>query len=182
MEKFSRAATLEDLRLLLHALDDHGVEYILIGGYALAAHGYQRATTDIDLLVPATFVIFGAGDVVGRLIASVTPRLGARPLLAFCNARIVLVPLLLVCNMVPDSGRWALPRSLGNDDVAPVVLLALLAVSNGFAFSVAFAAGPACVPAAQRGGVAQTLVACLVLGVVLGSITSLLFSVALQAK
>jgi hypothetical protein len=26
----------------------------LIGGYALAAHGYQRATTDIDIVVPAT--------------------------------------------------------------------------------------------------------------------------------
>lgn len=25
---------------------------MLIGGYALLAHGYQRATTDIDLLVP----------------------------------------------------------------------------------------------------------------------------------
>ena len=35
-------------------LDAHGVEYLLIGGYALAAHGYQRATTDIDILFPAT--------------------------------------------------------------------------------------------------------------------------------
>jgi hypothetical protein len=26
-------------------------EYLLIGGYALAAHGYQRATTDIDVLI-----------------------------------------------------------------------------------------------------------------------------------
>jgi hypothetical protein len=26
----------------------------LIGGYALAAHGYQRATTDIDIVVPAS--------------------------------------------------------------------------------------------------------------------------------
>jgi hypothetical protein len=26
----------------------------LIGGYALAAHGYQRATTDIDIVFPST--------------------------------------------------------------------------------------------------------------------------------
>jgi hypothetical protein len=26
----------------------------LIGGYALSAHGYQRATTDIDIVVPAS--------------------------------------------------------------------------------------------------------------------------------
>lgn len=54
MDGFSRPATLEDLKLLLRSLNEHGVEYLLIGGYALAAHGYQRATTDIDLLVPAT--------------------------------------------------------------------------------------------------------------------------------
>lgn len=54
MDEFSRPATLDDLKLLLRALNEHGVDYLLIGGYALAAHGYQRATTDIDLLVPAT--------------------------------------------------------------------------------------------------------------------------------
>lgn len=54
MDKFSRSATLEDLKMLLRALNEHHVEYLLIGGYALAAHGYQRATTDIDLLVAST--------------------------------------------------------------------------------------------------------------------------------
>lgn len=54
MAEFSRPATLEDLKLLLRSLNEHGVEYLLIGGYALAAHGYQRATTDVDLLVAAT--------------------------------------------------------------------------------------------------------------------------------
>jgi predicted nucleotidyltransferase len=54
MEEFSRPATLEDLKLLLRSLHEHGAEYFLIGGYALAAHGYQRATTDIDVVVPAT--------------------------------------------------------------------------------------------------------------------------------
>jgi predicted nucleotidyltransferase len=55
MEQFSRPATLEDLKILMKSLNDHGVEYLLIGGYALAAHGYQRATTDIDVMVAATF-------------------------------------------------------------------------------------------------------------------------------
>lgn len=52
MEEFSRPATLADLKLLLRSLDERDVDYLLIGGYALAAHGYQRATIDIDLLVP----------------------------------------------------------------------------------------------------------------------------------
>lgn len=54
MDEYSRPASLEDLKLLLRSLNAHAVEYLLIGGYALAAHGYQRATIDIDLLVPAT--------------------------------------------------------------------------------------------------------------------------------
>jgi len=54
MDEFSRPATLDDLKLLLRSLNEHGVDYLLIGGYALAAHGYQRATTDIDVVVPAT--------------------------------------------------------------------------------------------------------------------------------
>ena len=54
MEEFCRPATLEDLKLLLRSLNEHQVEYLLIGGYALATHGYQRATTDIDVLIPAT--------------------------------------------------------------------------------------------------------------------------------
>ena len=54
MEKFSRPATLDDLKTLIRTLNQQGVDYLLIGGYALFAHGYHRATTDIDVLVPAT--------------------------------------------------------------------------------------------------------------------------------
>ena len=53
MDEFSRAATVDDLKRLVASLDAHKVPYLLIGGYALAALGYARATIDIDLLVPA---------------------------------------------------------------------------------------------------------------------------------
>lgn len=48
----ARPATLEDVKKLVRALNDSGVKYILIGGYALYAHGYRRATEDIDILIP----------------------------------------------------------------------------------------------------------------------------------
>jgi predicted nucleotidyltransferase len=54
MDQFCRPATLDDLKLLLRSLNEHNVDYLLIGGYALAAHGYQRATTDIDVMIPST--------------------------------------------------------------------------------------------------------------------------------
>lgn len=50
----TRPATIEDLRTVIHALNAHGVPYLLIGGYALAVHGYVRGTTDIDIVFPAT--------------------------------------------------------------------------------------------------------------------------------
>lgn len=54
MDEFSRAATVDDLKLLITSFNEQGVEYLLIGAYALFTHGYHRATTDIDVLVPAT--------------------------------------------------------------------------------------------------------------------------------
>jgi len=54
MSEFSRPATIDDLKVLLRELNRQQVDYLLIGGYALFAHGYHRATTDIDVLVPAT--------------------------------------------------------------------------------------------------------------------------------
>ena len=41
-----------DLAVLAKALADFGVEYALIGGTAMAVHGFARATKDIDLLLP----------------------------------------------------------------------------------------------------------------------------------
>ncbi len=54
MDEYSRPATIDDLKSLIASLNDQGADYLLIGGYALFAHGYHRATTDIDVLVPAT--------------------------------------------------------------------------------------------------------------------------------
>ncbi len=41
----------EDYRDMLQALSDENVKFILVGAYALAAHGYPRATMDIDIWV-----------------------------------------------------------------------------------------------------------------------------------
>lgn len=41
----------DELTSLAHALNEHGIEYALCGGIALAIHGHARATVDIDMLV-----------------------------------------------------------------------------------------------------------------------------------
>jgi UDP-N-acetylenolpyruvoylglucosamine reductase len=53
-EAYCRPASLDDLKSLVRSLNQEAVDYLLIGGYALFVHGYHRATTDIDVLVPAT--------------------------------------------------------------------------------------------------------------------------------
>jgi hypothetical protein len=46
-----RGAVHETLRRLVQRLDELGIPYAIAGGMALFAHGYQRFTDDIDLLV-----------------------------------------------------------------------------------------------------------------------------------
>jgi len=41
----------EDYKDMLHALSEEKVRFILVGAYALAAHGYPRATMDMDLWI-----------------------------------------------------------------------------------------------------------------------------------
>jgi predicted nucleotidyltransferase len=41
-----------DLHSLLQALQTNGVNYILVGGQAVRLHGLNRATEDVDLVVP----------------------------------------------------------------------------------------------------------------------------------
>jgi len=40
-----------DFKEFLKSLNSNGVEYLLIGGYAVAIHGHVRATSDIDVWV-----------------------------------------------------------------------------------------------------------------------------------
>ncbi len=44
----------KDFREFLQLLNDHAVEYVIVGGYALAFHGAPRFTGDIDVLVRPT--------------------------------------------------------------------------------------------------------------------------------
>jgi hypothetical protein len=50
-ENLPRKATFEDVLNLARRLNEAGVDYLLVGGYALNAHGYTRATEDVDILL-----------------------------------------------------------------------------------------------------------------------------------
>ena len=44
----------QDFRELLQLLNENGVEYLVVGGYAVILYGHVRATGDIDFWVRAT--------------------------------------------------------------------------------------------------------------------------------
>jgi hypothetical protein len=41
----------KDLKDLLRAFNDHGVKYLIVGGYAFGVHAEPRATKDLDLFI-----------------------------------------------------------------------------------------------------------------------------------
>lgn len=49
--EYTRPATWDDVTTVARYLDEAGVEYALVGGYAIAAHGFNRFSEDIDILV-----------------------------------------------------------------------------------------------------------------------------------
>jgi hypothetical protein len=48
-----REPTVEDLRDLCRALNQRGARYVVVGGFAIRAAGYNRRTMDVDLIVAA---------------------------------------------------------------------------------------------------------------------------------
>lgn len=44
----------KDFREFLELLGKHGVRYLLVGGYAVVAHGYPRYTKDLDIWIDPT--------------------------------------------------------------------------------------------------------------------------------
>lgn len=44
----------DDFRDFIYALNNHNVEYLLVGGYSVILHGYVRTTGDMDIWVNKT--------------------------------------------------------------------------------------------------------------------------------
>lgn len=78
-----------------------------------------------DLFVPFMFVMFNAGDLVGRALAGCGPWSRQPPstaaLSAYAIARLLLLVAMLFCNVVLPH-RWALPVLFRWSALLPVAL------------------------------------------------------------
>lgn len=71
-----------DLRELLLAFNAHGVEYLLVGGYAVGVHAEPRATKDLDIFVRPER---SNSEIVYRALAAYGAPLGGVVPEDFCN-------------------------------------------------------------------------------------------------
>jgi len=51
LTEYTRPATWDDVKAVARYFAEAGVEYALVGAYALAAHGFSRFSEDVDVLV-----------------------------------------------------------------------------------------------------------------------------------
>jgi hypothetical protein len=65
------------LRNLTHRLDQEKMPYALVGGMAMAAHGFVRMTQDVVILMTAE----------GRMCKTLSPRLNCRRILPTASTR-----------------------------------------------------------------------------------------------
>jgi len=67
----------EDLKQLLLAFNAHGVDYLVIGGYAVGVYAEPRATKDLDLFIRADIrnseAVYRALAAFGAPLAGLTP-------------------------------------------------------------------------------------------------------------
>lgn len=83
MTEYTRPATWDDLVTLVSALEARGARYALIGGYAVAAHGYNRFSEDLDILVDPSPDNTPAGCVRFSFAVGARPKILVR---CECNA------------------------------------------------------------------------------------------------
>ena len=98
-----------DAETILRTLLEHKVKFVVIGGLAVAAHGFPRATKDIDI-VPAP------DPRNRRRLFDALRRLDAAPL-EIGDFRADELPVSFVPEDLDEGGNWALRTNAGRVDV-----------------------------------------------------------------
>jgi hypothetical protein len=98
-----------DADTILRTLLEHGVDFVVIGGLAVAAHGFPRATKDVDV-VPAP------GRENRRRLYEALAALEAEPL-EVGDFRAEELPVPFAPEGLDEGGNWALRTRAGRVDV-----------------------------------------------------------------
>jgi hypothetical protein len=97
---------------ILRVLREHGVDFLVIGGIAVSAHGYIRATKDVDIIPRPSSENFE------RLMEALAA-LDAEPDVG--DFRPEEMPVALTAEGLGLGGNWALTTRLGRLDLMQTV-------------------------------------------------------------
>jgi hypothetical protein len=100
-----------DFNELLSAFQEHGVKYLIVGGYAVSFHAEPRATKDLDLFIRADsengLAVYRALARFGAPVGGVTPDDFIRPNSFFrVGAPPVMVEILPTIDGIEFDAAW----------------------------------------------------------------------------
>jgi hypothetical protein len=98
-----------DADAILRTLVEAGIDFVVVGGFAVAAHGYVRATKDVDIVPRPT------AENRARL-ERVLMSIGARPV-EQTEFRSEELPVPWEIGALAHGGNWALQTSHGRIDI-----------------------------------------------------------------
>lgn len=121
-----------DFRDMLSEFVSSGVEFLLVGAYALAAHGYPRSTGDIDLWVRADVAtankVYDAITRFGAPLHDLTPEDFSRPGIVF---QIGVAPIRIdILTSIDGVEFVVLARDRKRDDPIDLVVIEALEIST----------------------------------------------------
>lgn len=105
----------DTLRRVTRRLQEMGIDYALIGGMALFAHGYRRYTTDVDLLITPAGLDAIHKELVGRGFVPRFP--GARKALRDTQTGVTVE--FITTGEYPGDGK---PKAVGFPDPASAAI------------------------------------------------------------
>ena len=120
------------------------------------------------------FLFYNIGDYMGRLMieTSVAPRICSNFALVLSLIRFSLIPLMLMCNILPDQRQY-LPVYFDSDAVY-IILIFVLSISNGYLTSVVMVNAPGKVHVYEQQTASNLMVGILGLGLISGAAVSAL--------
>ncbi|XP_064484334.1 equilibrative nucleoside transporter 1-like isoform X2 [Ornithodoros turicata] len=137
----------------------------------VSTHADNGSTITNKFFIPLScFMMFNISDLIGRFICAYLPMSATwkKTILVSCLARVVFVPLFLLCNAHP---RQHLPV-LFNSDLAYVIFMCLFGLSNGYLTSITLTYSSKSATPENQETAGSMAAVFLGLGLMLGSVSS----------
>lgn len=131
---------------------------------------YLEISSDVYFLPVLNYLLFNAGDYIGRIWSgwSLRPRNKPRLVALLSVLRVGFVPAFLLCNITQ---HHPLPILIHSDEVF-IVMMALFAISNGYIANISLIYAPSVVEEHEKEMTSAMMAAFMGIGLTIGSAIS----------